>query len=65
MTFAKEIGVAYDQDKPWVHGALFAASREALMSRSLAWWKALLRKVEAEPMSPWAMERLWLTILEG
>ena len=65
MTFAKEIRVAYDQDKPWVHGALFAASREALMSRSLAWWKALLRKVEAEPMSPWAMERLWLTILEG
>ncbi|RYD36750.1 MAG: DUF3431 domain-containing protein, partial [Verrucomicrobiaceae bacterium] len=65
MTFAKEIGVAYDQDKPWVHGALFAASREALMSRSLAWWKGLLKKVEAEPMSPWAMERLWLVVLEG
>jgi Protein of unknown function (DUF3431) len=45
----------------WTPGAQFSASRKAIMSRSLDFWKRLLRKIESEPQtSPWAIERLWL-----
>jgi hypothetical protein len=61
---ADELGLEMPEGTLWPTGAIFAASREALMSRSLAWWEALLEKVVTEKeTSPWAIERLWIAIL--
>ena len=62
--FAAEIGIPLDHQTRWTMGAMFAASRQALMDRPLAWWQRLLAKVIIErEASPWEMERLWLEIL--
>lgn len=66
IEFAEDIGIDPSGRFLWAPGAMFAASRDALMSRPLEWWKRLLAKVIIErERSPWAIERLWLRILES
>ena len=64
LVLAGDSGLTVGEDAVWVAGAMFAASREALMSYPLGWWERLLGRVIVErEISPWAMERLWLEIL--
>lgn len=64
LDFGAEIGVTLSNDSLWPVGAMFAASREALMARPLGWWQRLLAKAIIErERSPWVLERLWLAIL--
>ncbi|RYD49328.1 MAG: DUF3431 domain-containing protein [Verrucomicrobiaceae bacterium] len=61
---AADSGIVIREGARWVSGAMFAASREAIESRTLGWWQRLLARVIIErTVSPWAMERLWLEIL--
>lgn len=64
--FAEDIGINLEPGALWAIGAMFAASREALESRPLAWWRRLQAKTIIErEVSPWAIERLWLRMLQG
>jgi hypothetical protein len=60
---AKDLGLQDVKETGWTYGAMFAASREALMSRPREWWEALLQRVLDDGNGPWAIERLWLSIL--
>ncbi|GAA5124690.1 DUF3431 domain-containing protein [Luteolibacter yonseiensis] len=65
IPFAREIGLRMDELQPWTIGAMFAASREALMDRPREWWEMLLEKAVIEcAWSPWVLERLWLSIID-
>lgn len=62
--FAREALGRIPDGRPWCQGAQFAVSGPAIMRRPLEWWQGLLRKTLAESRSsPWALERLWLSIL--
>jgi hypothetical protein len=64
--FARELLGHIPDGVPWILGGQFAVSSPALMKRPLTWWTALRDKVLAEPKtSPWAMERLWLHLLNA
>ena len=66
VEIAEEFGIDLPDGSPWTVGAMFAASREALMSRPLAWWERLLAAAIIErEHSPWVMERLWLAVMRG
>jgi len=63
LSLADALGITLTRQSLWTVGAMFAASREALMSYSLPWWECLLAQVIIErETSPWAMERLWLEL---
>lgn len=63
MSLAKELDIILTNRSLWTVGAMFAVSREALMSYPLPWWRRLLARVIIErEVSPWAMERLWLEL---
>ena len=63
MSLAEELGITLTKQSLWTVGAMFAVSREALMSYPLPWWRRLLARVIIErEVSPWAMERLWLEL---
>lgn len=66
QAFAQDLGIEFPAGRDWHIGAQFAASREALMARPLAWWRRVLAKciIERE-ISPWAIERLWMEILSA
>jgi hypothetical protein len=60
LAFARELGIELNENTRWIIGAQFAASREALESRSLSWWRKVFAKVVIErEVSPWAIERVW------
>jgi hypothetical protein len=60
-------GVLYERlfgepSPPMFHfrgGAQFAVSREAIRSRSLAFYKLALAEVSADPLAPHSLERFW------
>ena len=61
--FAREWFGEVPANLHWVPGAQFAVSSKTLLSKPLAYWAALQKKVlDEEERSPWAIERLWQAI---